>query len=135
MTFKDRDIKRLTDEWLRHKKIILAVDYDDTIFPFKHATKKECLEVIEIVKWAQEVGAYIMIHTASPKSRHEEITDYCLNHGLVIDSINKNPIADLMYGNEGKPYYNWQLDDRSGLYYGLDILIEAGIAVRETNEI
>ena len=62
-----------------------------------------------------------MIHTCSDEDRHSEIIDYCRLRGLTIDSINKNPI-ELPFGNEGKPYYNWQLCDRSGLDHGVMIL-------------
>ena len=65
-----------------------------------------------------------MIHTCSDEARHDEIMEYCKSKGLEVESINKNPI-DLPYGNEGKPYYNWQLCDRSGLEYASKVLEEA----------
>jgi hypothetical protein len=132
------DKERLVTEWLTHDKIVLAVDYDDTIFPFNHKDEKACMRVIELVKWCQTIGAYIMIHTASDPSRHEEIIAYCNSHGIKVDSINKNPI-DLPYGNDGKPYYNWQLCDRSGLNYAITVLHQAAKEVlskkRENNNL
>jgi hypothetical protein len=122
------DKERLINEWLEHGKIVLAVDYDDTIFSWKNRTVKECKNTMDLVKWAQHIGAYIMIHTCSPKDRHEEIKNYCESHGLKVDSINENPIK-LPYGNEGKPYYNWQLCDRSGLEHAESVLLEASNAV------
>lgn len=118
------DKERLVKEWLEHDKIILAVDYDDTIFHWRHRSVAECESTIKLVKWVQTVGAYIMIHTSSYDDRHDEIRDYCKDKGLKIDSINKNPI-NMPYGNEGKPYYNWQLCDRSGLAYAEAILTQA----------
>ena len=106
--------------------IVLAVDYDDTIFPWKHRDKKQCLKTMRLVKWCQVIGAYIMIHSASNKDRHQEIIDYCKSHGLKVDSINENPVA-LPFGQEptSKPYYNWQLCDRSGLSYASVVLEQA----------
>jgi len=118
------NVERLVNEWLAHDKIILAVDFDDTIFPWKHNSQGKCDIVIEMVKWVKSIGAYIMIHTASDKDRYEEIIKYCNSKNLQIDSINENPI-DLPYGKEGKPYYNWQLCDRSGLESSLDVLEKA----------
>ncbi len=116
-----KDIERLVKEWIEHGKIVLAVDYDDTLFHWKYNSKEDCDKVMELVKWCKTIGAYIMIHTASNESRYSEITEYCISKGLFIDSINQNPI-ELPYGNEGKPYYNWQLCDRSGLDYAYTVL-------------
>lgn len=118
------DKERLVNEWMEHGDIVLAVDYDDTIFHWRHTSEKRCLEILSLVKWVKTTGAHIMIHTCSDKDRHEEIRSYCLSHGLVVDSINENPI-DLPYGTQGKPYYNWQLCDRSGLDYAVTVLEEA----------
>lgn len=119
-----KDIKRLATEWLQHDKIVLAVDFDDTLKPWVHSTEEECDKVMKLVKWVQTVGAHIMIHTASDPSRYNEIINYCTSKGLVIDSINTNPIK-LPYGTLGKPYYNWQLCDRSGLTYATSVLEQA----------
>jgi hypothetical protein len=110
----DKDVVRIVNDWLINKKLILAADFDDTIYPHKHRNGTECLKTINLIKEAQELGIYLMIHTASDKSRHKFIKDYCLSVNLKVDSINKNPI-DLPFGKEGKPFFNWQLCDRSGL--------------------
>jgi len=115
------DLERLVTEWLEHGKIVLAVDFDDTIFHWRHNSQDKCDEVMDLVKWCKTIGAYIMIHTCSDKDRHEEIQEYCSSKGLTIDSINENPI-ELPFGNQGKPYYNWQLCDRSGLSYAVEVL-------------
>lgn len=119
-----RDVERLVNEWLMHDKIVLAVDFDDTIFHWRHNSEEECKEVMDLVKWCKTIGAYIMIHTCSDPPRHNEIRKFCKDKGLDIDSINCNPIK-LPYGNKGKPYYNWQLCDRSGLSYAMKVLDEA----------
>lgn len=116
--------ERLVNEWLEHSKIIIAVDFDDTIFPWRARNAGQCESTINLLKWCKTIGAYIMIHTCSDPDRYNEITEYCKKHGLIIDSINKNPI-ELPYGNSGKPYYNWQLCDRSGLSYAENVLREA----------
>lgn len=129
------DLERLVNEWVEHDKIVLAVDYDDTIFHWRHRSVDQCNKTLALVKWAQTIGAYIMIHTSSDEDRYDEISDYCKSKGLNIDSINKNPI-DLPYGTQGKPYYNWQLCDRSGLKYAEEVLEEACkqvITIKRTN--
>lgn len=127
------DKERLITEWLQHGKAILAIDYDDTIFHYRHTSPETCKSIINLVKWCQTIGAYIMIHTSSFPERHQEIIDYCRSCGLEIDSINENPI-ELPYGNNAKPYYNWQLCDRSGLPYAVAVLEAAAEEVLTTKQ-
>lgn len=115
---------RLYKEWKEHGKIIIAVDYDDTIFNYALSNKVDRLAAISAIQVAKSLGAYIVIFTASPNSRHDEIRAYCKEIGLIIDSINKNPI-ELPYGNEGKIYYNINICDRSGLNEAVSILKQA----------
>jgi len=114
-------IDRLTKEWSDHKKIIIGVDFDDTISPWGLNTSQECNMVIEKLKTYQEEGAYITIFTACNPDRFEDISTFCNNNNLMITGINKNPI-DLPYGLNGKIYANAFLDDRAGLFESLEIL-------------
>lgn len=113
--------ERLFNEWKKHGKIIISVDYDDTIFYWGLDNKEDRDRTINLVQLAQTIGAYVTIFTASNPERHLEIQQHCESINLPIDSINKNCI-DLPYGNNGKIYYNINLCDRSGLIQALDIL-------------
>jgi len=115
---------RLYQEWLQHGKIIIAVDYDDTISPwgFKEQEDLEQLDhTIQILRVAKETGAFITIFTACNEDRYDEIKEYCKTRGLIIDTINKTPL-DLPYGKTGKVYANIFLDDRAGLIESLNTL-------------
>lgn len=130
MIKRNKYVDRLVKEWLQHGKIIISVDYDSTIFPYPTIDNQEDIErTVSLVQIAYETGAYIVIFTASPESRHEEIQAYCEKIRLPINAINRNPI-DLPYGNEGKIYYNINLCDRSGLNEALDTLESAMYIVR-----
>jgi hypothetical protein len=113
--------KRLLEEWKTHGKIILSIDYDDTLLHWKLDNKDDINRTIKLAQLAKETGAYIVIFTASDPERHAEIQKYCEEIKLPIDSINSNPIP-LPYGKNGKIYYNLNLCDRSGLNEALDIL-------------
>lgn len=117
-------IRRLLSEWKEHKKIIIAVDYDDTIFPWKFNDQEQCDKVIKELILCRNTGAYITIFTCSNVDRFQEIKDYCASKGLVIDSINENPIK-LPYGNVNKIYANIFIDDRAGLNESLEVLTTA----------
>lgn len=121
--------KRLLEEWIQHGKIIVSVDYDDTLFPWKMGNDEDIQRTINLVQEAHHTGAYIVVFTASDPERHPEIQAHCEKIRLPISSINKNPI-DLPYGKNGKIYYNINLCDRSGLTQALDILEESMYAYR-----
>lgn len=115
---------RLYQEWLQHGKIIIAVDYDDTISPWGFREKEDLEQLdktIQILRVAKETGAYITIFSACNPDRYPEIEEYCNKRGLQIDTINKTPL-DLPYGKGGKVYANIFLDDRAGLLESLDTL-------------
>jgi hypothetical protein len=113
-------LERLENEWEQHGKIIIACDFDDTISPWK-MHNSDFNRVFDILKVAQQTGAYVVIFTACKADRYDDIKKYCSDNGLVIDGINKTPI-DLPYGNNSKIYANIFIDDRAGLNESLAIL-------------
>lgn len=116
-------IDRLYNEWVTHGKIIIGVDFDDTISPWRLANEESCKKVISAIVRARFTGAYVVIHTACNPERYDEIRNYCKHVGLTIDTINENPI-DLPYGrgDKSKPMCNIYIDDRAGLNESLEIL-------------
>lgn len=110
---KHPDVLRLRAEWKLHGNIILEVNYDDTIHPWKRPAS-ELKETIELIKDAQLVGAYVVITDTCNEDRHQEIRDYCRSIGIRVDAINSNPIS-LPWGGENKVYANHILNDRAGL--------------------
>lgn len=118
-----RCVQRLTDEWRKYGKIILALDYDDTIFDF-HSKGYIYPEVIQTVRLAAKQGAYVCIFTGSPPEKYPQIRARCAELDIPVDSINENPFP-MPFGNHGKMYYNLLLDDRAGLGQSLEILNQA----------
>lgn len=117
-------VERLIKEWLAYGKIVLACDFDDTIYPWGFKTEEDLkfmIEVIRVVNLAQEVGVYLALWSACAPDRYDELRDWCTKMQTHVDSINENPIP-LPYGNNRKMYYNHLLDDRAGLEQALDML-------------
>lgn len=125
---------RLSEEWKTHGKIILGIDFDNTISPYHTLENQEDIDrTINILKNCQLVGCYTVIHTACNDDRYSEIMSYCDKIGIKVDSINQTPI-ELPYGQKGsKPYCNHFLDDRAALPAALDILEEAMYKQRAFN--
>lgn len=113
-------IKRLIEEYKAHKKLIVALDFDDTVFDF-HKQGDTYEQVLDVVRRSQKLGFYVVLFTGSVPEKYPECIKYLLENGITVDSINQNPIP-LPFGNHGKPYYNILLDDRAGLYAAYVVL-------------
>lgn len=123
-------VERLYKEWQQHGKIVIAVDFDSTIYPWPTIKNEEDMErVINLLQVAHNTGAYIVVFTCSDSSRYEEIQKHCESLKIPINGINVNPI-DLPYGKNGKVYANIYLDDRAGLIEALNTLEEAMYKIR-----
>ncbi len=114
-------VHRLYETWLKHPKLILAVDFDDTVFNFHKREGQTNELVIKAVKEAQSLGFYIVCFTSSKSERFTFIQSYFQTHGITLDAINTN-IIETPYGKEGKIFFNLLLDDRAGLGQSLEIL-------------
>lgn len=115
-----RCIERLYAQYLRNPRLIIAVDFDDTLFDF-HKTDATYPEVIRLLKRCNELDFYVVVFTSSANARHSEIRAYIDSLGIKIAGINTNPIP-LPYGNEGKIFFNLLIDDRAGLGQACEIL-------------
>ena len=119
---KNPYVQRLANEWIEHDNIIIGVDFDDTIYPYREDITNH-REVIDAIKKAMTSRATIIIYTGSAPTRYPEILKYCEEVGIVVDRINENVIAP--FGDNRKIYCNIYLDDRSGLKEALNILTSA----------
>lgn len=128
-------LERLLKEWRKHGKIIIGLDFDSTIKPWPTIDNSlDMRRCVILVKLAVETGAYVVIHTASQPDRYPEITAYCEEKGIKIDTINKNVFADFPYGHDHKPFCNIYLDDRAGFVESLNMLEKAIYIIRGERE-
>jgi len=134
MEFKNKYYKRLYEEWQQHSKIIIAVDFDDTISPWRFQTPEDINEIertMKIIIEAKQIGAFVVIFTACNKDRYIDIIEYCRSKGLEIDGINTTPVEiPHGYGKTNKIYANIFLDDRAGLIESLEMLEDTMYKIR-----
>lgn len=114
-------VNRLVDEWRKHKKIIIAYDFDDTVYDF-HKKGFTYNNVIELLQRCKKVGAYFIVFTACGKDEEEKIKDYLHEYRIPFDKINEN--LDFISFAGRKVYYNIMLDDRAGLQSSYDCLLK-----------
>lgn len=120
-------LQRLVSEWVKHERLIIAVDYDDTLVAWALEGPELVARIDRtraLLKNCVALGARVIVHTASAPERYAEIEVNCRALGLVVEGINVN-LPGLKYGNSGKPYANIYLDDRAGLDQALDLLSAA----------
>lgn len=126
-------IERLVREWKKHNGIIIACDFDDTIYPFRFNSPNDMdrySKTISLLKECVKEGCTVIIFTARNESGYRSIEEYCSDVGLPIAGININ-LPGLPYGNHRKIYANVYLDDRSGLELSLKDLKTAYHAIIE----
>ena len=113
-------VNRLYKEYEKHQKLIIATDFDSTVYDFEKAGTSH-MKVIQILKECSDLGFYIVIYTASAPNRYAFMKEYLESRRIKVSAINENPI-ELPYGNSGKIYFNILLDDRAGLKDAYEVL-------------
>lgn len=105
---------RLKKEWTEHGRLIVAYDFDNTVFDF-HGEGHCYDEVVELLRECKEIGAFLIVFTAAGSERYPFIEQYLKEKDIPYDAINENmPGLPFSSGNS-KVYYNVLLDDRAGL--------------------
>jgi len=112
--------QRLYKEWEKHPKLIIACDFDETVFDF-HKIGSTHSDIISLLKECKAAGFYVVLFSASKPERYPFMIEFMKEQGIEVDAVNKN-VIELPYGNNGKIYYNILLDDRAGLFQAATIL-------------
>jgi len=112
---------RLQQDYLVHKSLFVAFDYDNTVFDF-HNQGINYDEIIKILRICKSLGFTLILFTGNEGEKLEVIKQDLKNREIPFDLINENPLMKTR-----KPYYNILLDDRAGLkesYNNLKRLID-----------
>lgn len=108
----DNVVNRLVSEWEKHGKLIIAYDFDNTVFDY-HNEGHKYDDVVNLLKECKEFGAYLVVFTAKANEDFPEMISYLKENDIPFDAINQN--LDFVPFTGGKIYYNILLDDRAGL--------------------
>ena len=101
---------RLYKDYKAHGKLIIAFDFDNTIFDI-HGNGDTYPEVTRVLQDARKAGHTLVLFTANEGYRLQMIRVYLNELGLNPDYVNESPV----FKDNRKPYYNILLDDRAGL--------------------
>ena len=119
---EERCLQRLIHEYERHPELIVAFDFDNTIFD-THGNGGDYSDVIELLKEAKSMGFCLVLFTAESDTeklnwKRETVKEKL---GFYPDYVNNSHVKSDCSAN-GKMYYNILLDDRAGLYEAYCIL-------------
>lgn len=107
---------RLCEEYKKYGSLIVAVDFDDTVYDF-HKLGHSYEKVKQLVRDLKSINCFIIIWTGNQNT--EFVKDYLLEHNIPFDTINdESPISKKLLGENipRKVYANVYIDDRAGLF-------------------
>lgn len=117
-----RAIERLVIDYIKHGQLIVAYDFDNTVYDY-HDKGYEFNLVIELLREARPYAKFI-VYTHSNDDRHDFIKNYLDENEIPWDTVNEG----IVWANgksEGKLFYSHFLDDRAGLRSAYIILDKA----------
>lgn len=121
-------INRLLKEYSKHNKLIIAFDFDNTIFDF-HNNGGDYSEVIELLKDCSDMNMTMVLFTCDDDNDIlKDKVEFCNKNEIWVDYINESPVY-----NTKKPYYNILLDDRAGLNEAYSILYKVINVIKENS--
>lgn len=107
--------ERLWAEYQKYGSLIVAVDFDDTLYDF-HKVGNSYEQVIKLVRDLKEIGCYIIIWTGNQDTSF--VVGFLKENNIPFDSINDEaPISKKILNGKlpRKVYANVYVDDRGGL--------------------
>ena len=117
--------KRLLEEYKKYGKLIVAFDFDNTIFDY-HNTGGDYSCVIELLKKCTSLEFEMILLTAeNDPTKIERKQECCVDLGIgtLFEGFVTYPrLTCSIFSDSRKPYYNILLDDRAGLEESYEIL-------------
>jgi len=113
---RNSSYNRLCEEYKKYGSLIVAVDFDDTLYDF-HKAGHSYEKLIQLVRDLKSINCFIIIWTGNQDT--EFVTNYLNENNIPFDTINDEaPISKKLLGENipRKVYANVYLDDRAGLF-------------------
>mgnify|MGYP003625970845 CR=1 FL=1 len=122
----ENSFNRLLEEYNQHQSIVVAFDFDDTVYDF-HKKGRLYDEVIELLRGLKSINCYLICWTGQQEL--DFVATYLRQNSIPFDTINENPP---FYKSESKKIYaNAYLDDRAGLKQVYDELNQLVLHVKK----
>ena len=115
----ENSFNRLLEEYNQHQSIVVAFDFDDTVYDF-HKKGRLYNDVVELLKKLHSINCYLICWTGQDDI--DFVSNYLKKNNIPFNSINENP--GFHKSSSRKIYANAYLDDRAGLKQVYDELTE-----------
>ena len=106
----DFTYNRLLKEYQQYGSIVVAFDFDNTVFDY-HKQGLDCSEIIDLLQKLKSINCFLIVWTANADT--DFVRQYCETQAIPFDAINEN--SPFFTSHSRKIYYNELLDDRAGL--------------------
>ncbi len=110
---------RLSDEYEKYGSIVVAYDFDDTVYDF-HKKGRTYDQVINLLRELKSISCFLICWTGQEDI--EIVKNYLNDNQIPFDTINENP--PFYQSTSRKVYANAYLDDRAGLKQVFDELTD-----------
>lgn len=110
-------VNKLLDQYALHKSLIVAFDFDDTIFDYFKKGYRYPM-VIDLLYRCQELGFTLIMLTTKESDDSSFQVEYCESLGIFVKYVNEGPVMP----KARKPFFNVYLDDKAGLRQAYEIL-------------
>ena len=114
----DNAVNRLLSEWDKCGYLIVAFDFDDTVY----SENGHHEQIIELLKACKEMGCVLIVFTCRNEDDYEFIDSYLKSIDLQYDYINEG-YPKVTLDTSRKIFYNIFLDDRCGLSSTYETLV------------
>ena len=101
---------RLLEEYEKYGKLVVAFDFDDTVYDF-HKKGRYYNELIGLLRKLKDVNCFLICWTGQEDT--DFVASYLHDNTIPFDTINENP--PFHKSSSRKIYANAYLDDRGGL--------------------
>ena len=121
---QQRCAERLLAEYKKYDKLIVGIDFDNTIKPIN--PEHNCEEIITLLqRCSQDPKIVLCLWSIYQDEKEIEFkVNYCAKRGIEVDYIGMSPFQ---MGTGSKQFFNVLLDDRAGLesaYYNLKYVLD-----------
>ena len=105
-------LAKITEVYETHGNIIIALDFDDTIYDWK-SKGYDVEHVVNLVLQSQSrLNAKVILFTCREGEWLDFAVNYCGEKGISLYGVNENPDHP---PTKSKPFYNIMLDDKACL--------------------
>tara|TARA_R110000851_G_scaffold41665_1_gene104371 strand:- start:1119 stop:1496 length:378 start_codon:yes stop_codon:yes gene_type:complete len=112
MEVNNNNLAKLHKVFKEHGKIIIGVDFDDTVFPLDPECASMC-KAVRLLLQECKVYSILCLYTVADTQSLEYKKEIMSLWGIPVDYVNESPVK---LGDGSKPYFNILLDDKAGLY-------------------